>query len=328
MKRLFIKILSFSLLFAFVAVGFSICALRHTENLKSEAVEATALTAAGEDRIVRFLVMGVDRAAKLTDSMFVVALNETQRSARILQLPRDTYAEYTDSSYKKLNGACHALGESGIKEWMSESLGVPIHYFVILDLSCLRAIVDAIGGVDIVIPQDMKYSDPSQELEIDLHAGQAHLDGKKSEEFIRFRAGYVNADLGRLDAQKLFLKAFAKACCSLSPKQIFRATCIALTKLQTDIGLPEAIRVVSILRECDTDHIPMATIAGQAEQGSSGAWYYVLNREGACEMVKDYLFPLLPYEDRHFDPKGVFDRMENKKFHNIYTAPPDSLPMG
>ncbi|MBQ7336335.1 MAG: LCP family protein [Clostridia bacterium] len=281
----------------------------------------------GGDRITRFLLLGCDRSSKLTDTILLVTLNETARQAHILQIPRDTYAEYTDRDYKKLNGAMNVLGERGVKQFLSEALGVPIHYFVILKLDFFEDLVDAIGGVDLVIPQDMDYEDPAQGLKIHLSAGTAHLNGDAAEQFVRFRSGYVNADLGRLDAQKLFLKAFAEQCKSLSVSQILRVTTLALTGVQTDIGLPEAIRIVGVLRECDTENLPMATLAGQAAKGKSGAWYYCLNREGACRMINEYLLPPVPMDLAEFDPNGIFDRAEYLEFHRIYQAPESALPV-
>jgi LCP family protein required for cell wall assembly len=277
-------------------------------------------TVAGE-RITRFLVMGCDRAARLTDSIFVVTLNETQARASILQIPRDTYANYTDRDYRKLNGAMQVLGEQGVKEALGKALGVRLDYFVVLDLDCLSRVVDVIGGVDVEIPQDMTYTDPAQDLNIDLDQGAAHLDGKHAEEFVRYRSGYANADLGRLDAQKLFLRAFAKKCQSLTAGQFLQLTCSVLTDLRTDIGLPQAIRVASVLLKCNADDLPMQTLAGEAAQGKSGAWYYCVNRVGGCEMANAYLMPPATINVADFDKDGFFDRADYPDFHKIYTAP-------
>jgi len=99
--------------------------------------------------------------------------------------------------------------------------------------------------------------------------------------------------------------------------------CHALTRVQTDVGLPDAIRVLSALRECDPAEVPMETLAGEAVQGSSGAWYYVIHRAAACEMVNAYLFPAKNLSILEFDPDALFDRKENREFHHIYTAEGD-----
>jgi anionic cell wall polymer biosynthesis LytR-Cps2A-Psr (LCP) family protein len=63
------------------------------------------------------------------------------------------------------------------------------------------------GGVDMYVPIDMKYTDVDQNLYIDLRAGQQHLNGEQALMFLRFRSAYPDADLGRISAQQEFLKA-------------------------------------------------------------------------------------------------------------------------
>ena len=295
-------------------------AATHGENKSPQTAAQAEPAATDTDRVVRFLVMGRDRAAGLTDSIFIVTVNETARQASILQIPRDTYARYTDRDYKKLNGALNLLGENGVKSLLSEALGVSLDYFVVLDLSALRRVVDAVGGVDVEIPRDMEYTDEAQGLTVRLSKGYQHLGGAKAEQLVRYRAGYADADLGRLDAQKLFLRAFAKSCRALDFTSLLRVTCIAVGCLKTDLGIGEAIRLLSVLRECDPDQTPMATLAGEAVQGNSGAWYYCLRRADAHRMVNEYLMPTAPIDESAFDQNRLFDRFDNEAFHKIYTA--------
>lgn len=278
-----------------------------------------------QDAITRFLILGRDRAAGLTDSMLIVTLDEARGTACVLQIPRDTYANYTDKSYKKLNGALRALGEKGIKEALSRALGVRLDFFIVMDLDFLCRAVDIVGGVDLEIPEDMTYCDPAQQLNIKLPHGMAHLNGRQAEEFVRYRSGYANADLGRLDAQKLFLRAFIQKCAGLSSRQLFLFTTAALTEIATDITPTRAFRLASCLSRLDTDEILMATLFGAAAQGTSGASYYVVNREGACSMVNDYLKPRVPLTLAEFDPNGFFDRAEHPDFHRIYSSPKESI---
>lgn len=326
MKRFYILFLTFSILCAATLAWVPTHAVRSNQR-EAFAENDTETGRMGADHVIRFLVMGVDRAAGLCDSMFLVTLNEQEKNARILQIPRDTYANYTERDYRKINAALHVLGPTGVKTLLSRAMGVRIDYFVILDLSCLRAVVDAIGGVDVNVPQSMHYTDPEQNLVIEIPQGVHHLDGKGAEHFVRYRSGYVNADLGRLDAQKHFLQAFAKKCSTMTAAQLFQVTCSVLSRLQTDIGIGELTRVLTLLRECDTDEIPMATLSGQAVQGSSGAWYYAVNREGACRMVNEYLCPAIPIAQSEFDPDGLFDRANHADFHKVYIAPEASLPL-
>ena len=280
-----------------------------------------------KENVTRILLLGCDRASGLADSILLVSIHEEEKSASILQIPRDTYAEYTTKDYKKINGALSTLGESGTKEFFSSALGVPIHYFAVLKLDLFCKMVDAIGGVDVDVPQKMEYHDPAQGLHISLDAGMQHLDGKTAEHFVRYRSGYVNADLGRLDAQKIFLRAFAQKCRTLTAQDYFRLAGASLTGVQTDIGIGDAIRLGTILRECNPETVPMQTLAGQAVKGQSGAWYYVLNREGACRQINELTFPQTRIDISDFDAAGLFDRVQNPQFHNVYTAAEKDLPL-
>ena len=280
-----------------------------------------------KEGVTRILLLGCDRASGLADSILLVSINEDEKSTSILQIPRDTYAGYTTKDYKKINGALSTLGESGIKDFFSSTFGVPIHYFAVISLDHFCKMVDAIGGVDVDVPQKMEYHDPAQDLHISLEAGMQHLDGKSAEHFVRYRSGYVNADLGRLDAQKLFLRAFAEKCRTLTPQDYLRLAGASLTGVQTDIGIVEAVRLCAVLRECSPEEVPMQTLAGQAVKGQSGAWYYVLNREGACRQINELTYPETPIEVSNFDAAGLFDRVQNPQFHNVYTAAERDLPL-
>ena len=318
--RNYIRICGLMISLALCTASFLVVAQEPTKT------EPTANLFQKED-VTRILLLGCDRASGLADSILIVSINEDEKSTSILQIPRDTYAEYTTKDYKKINGALSTLGENGIKDFFSTVLGVPVHYFAVVQLDLFCKIVDAIGGVDVEIPQKMEYHDPAQDLHISLDAGMQHLDGKSAEHFVRYRSGYVNADLGRLDAQKIFLRAFAEKCRTLTAQDYFRLSGASLTGVQTDIGIGEAIRLGTILRECNPEAVPMQTLAGQAVKGQSGAWYYVLNREGACRQINELTYPEAPIDILKFDAAGLFDRVQNPQFHNVYTAAEKELPL-
>lgn len=276
-----------------------------------------------QERVMRLLLLGCDRSAGLADSICILSLCEDSGRASLVQIPRDTYAEYTPKDYKKLNGALNTLGADGMKSFLSHALGVPIDYYAVLDLCVLRGLVDAIGGVDVDIPQEMIYEDEEQGLHISLPKGRAHLDGAGAEQFVRFRSGYANADLGRLDAQKLFIKSFFQQCSALNNTQLWRVVRWLLTGVQTDVSLPDAFKVMFLLRQTELSEMPMETAPGEAVQGNSGAWYYVLRRYEMAQMVQQNLFADTAYTAECFDVDRVFDRPSNKAFHKIYSA---SLP--
>lgn len=325
MKRVF----RFSIVFACLLILTALFLQAQHAVSAGESENADLSTFGGASSgVTRFLVLGKDRSAGLADCIMIVTVREDSGAVSVVQIPRDTYAEYTDRDYKKLNGILREKGETGAKEFLSSALGVPLDYFLILDLDCLDRLVDTVGGVEIDIPQDMYYSDPTQGLEINLRAGNHLLNGKEAEQFVRYRAGYANADLGRLDAQKLFLRAFVKKCNAMSGAEKVKLVLSVLTKVQTDVDLPAILRMADLFGNFDADSIPMSTLPGQAVQGSSGAWYYSLNRDGCIEILNAFLLPESILNQDSFDPDGLFDREDHKDFHNIYIASQEDLPLG
>lgn len=270
---------------------------------------------------VRLLVVGRDRAAGLTDSIMLVSLESGTGRVGILQIPRDTYAEYTNRDYRKLNGAMNALGLAGMKQFLSGALGITLDYAVALDLEAVIALVDAVGGVEVEIPEDMCYSDPAQGLEIRLEAGARRLSGREAEQFLRYRSGYADADLGRMDAQKQFLQAFLMACKEAEGGALTGALWRILPHLQTDLPIHKAVELLRALQQCNEASMTAASAPGQAVQGSSGAWYYSLNRAGMIAALNEYLWPTPQIDDAAFDVNRVFDREENPDFHNVYITP-------
>lgn len=169
-----------------------------------------------------FLVMGVDLGSgdendkgdpKRTDTIMLVHYNKVDKKYDVISIPRDTLVELEEGT-RKINAA-HAIG--GVQylvDTVEDLLNVNIDYYVKLDTIAFREIIDAIGGVDIVIDQNMYYDDPVQDLHINFTAGTEpqHLDGKKAEEFFRWRknndgTGLVEGDIGRIKQQQKFYNA-------------------------------------------------------------------------------------------------------------------------
>jgi LCP family protein required for cell wall assembly len=314
-------------LFGAAAVGEHRYAVRHPSYAKhlcarllgeeEPADEGDEIPVGGESGVTNVLVLGRDCTAGLTDVMMLVSLDADAHALRVLQIPRDTYAAYTTAAYKKLNGAYAKLGGRGLVEFLNRNMGIPVDRYVCVDLSVFGEIVDSIGGVKIEIPSDMDYDDPAQSLHIHLKAGEQVLDGKQAQMFVRFRSGYATADLGRMDAQKLFLSSLAKQLkSSLTPGRAIDLACASLGKVKTDLSLRECVSCVKGLMNVELDSMHMATLPGASvKPKAGGAWYYILNR-AATEQLLAATFG----QTVAFDPDGVFNNARKSEYGAIYHA--------
>ena len=271
--------------------------------------------AAVSDGMRTYLFLGKDRASGLTDVMMLVGVDTAKKKAAVLQIPRDTYAVYAENGYRKLNGALSLLGADGLCAFLSESMGVPINGYFVVDLDAFVKAVDMLGGVEIDIPEGMYYRDDDQGLDIALESGRQTLDGKAAENFVRYRSGYLRGDLGRIDAQKLFITALLqKVKSTLTPAKAVKLASSLAGDVKTNVSFFELSELVISSLDIDDGDILLATLSGEdVRSGQSGAWFYVLSKSSAKEVVNK-----LFCTDSEFDKNGVFRNIQNSDFERIY----------
>ena len=266
---------------------------------------------------LRVLVAGRDRASGLCDVLMLVSAEPQEGSVQILQLPRDTFAVYDSGSYCKLNGAMQSLGGmEELCEYLSDCFGLPIERYLCVELDVLQKAVDAVGGVEVTLSEPMTYRDPVQGLVIDLPAGTQTLDGKAAEQFVRYRAGYENGDLGRMDAQQQFLAAFFR---TLRQKAdltlLFRLALLALDDADTDLNLGELISFGKLALQVREEAVLCVRLPGVgATVRASGASYYVLSHPATEELLVA-LFGAVPDS---FDREERFCHHRNEEFSRLY----------
>ena len=168
------------------------------------------------------------------------------------------------------------------------------------------------------VPDDMYYSDPGQDLLINLKKGYQLLDGAKSEQFVRFRYGYAEGDVGRVNAQKLFLAALLKqAKQSINISSISKIAGIALDNITTDIKLADSVYFAKNLLTVDLSKVSMMTMPGRS--ANNGLSYYVMYRNAALETVNKYLNVYnIDITNTNFDKNTVFCSPEQDNIYNVY----------
>ena len=203
------------------------------------------------------------------------------------------YLSEKDSSKKKelFTNMQKNFGIKYLSTLIYYSYGIPIDYHAQVNTKGFRNIVDAIGGVDLYVPQNMYHNDPTQDLYINLKKGQQHLDGDKAEQFVRFR-GYTLGDIDRIDAQKSFINAFLNKL--FSPSTITRISQITneiQKNLYTNLTLQDTANFASKALDMDlTSGFSMITLPGYpVDVTRGGAWvsYYSADKDKVIELVNN-----------------------------------------
>jgi LCP family protein required for cell wall assembly len=270
------------------------------------------------------LAAGNDEVSGLTDVIMLVAFDTENMKINVVQIPRDTYFHYTDRAYRKINGASSALGGiDKFAEALETSFGINIDYTVQFSLDAFGRMVDLIGGVPVNIPYEMDYEDPYQNLYIHLDAGEHVLDGEDAKQFVRFRSGYVRGDIARTDAQKIFMAAFVnKLTTGVSILKVPSIISVMIDDVKTNMTFAECLGFAQKAMAVKTTDVVMITMPGNdARTDVSGAWYYIINRSAALEVINSYLNTSgIPVTDETFDSGRLFLNKRYPQFEEIYNS--------
>lgn len=255
-------------------------------------------------------VFGVDKDGYRTDVIFVVNFNSVTNKVKVLSVPRDTKVRWTEEqrqslrdlgkrtvSTSKINEMTAYGGIDNIRLFTINQLenmfGVTIDNYIIVNIDAFNQIVDAIGGVDLEVPQDIKYTDHSGGLYIDLKAGYQHLDGDKAEQFVRFRK-YPNGDVDRIAAQQIFLDAFAEKV--LSPSIITKLpklVGILFNSIKTDASLAELSQYYQYVGSFNKENLSFHTLPGEGRY-EGGASYFFPYEDETAAMVQEVFYDQTP----------------------------------
>ena len=272
----------------------------------------------------RYLILGLDDAASNSDSVMLLTYNSDGNTSSVIQIPRDTYCK-TSSGINKINSIYASKKASGLsdkaalektKEFISENLGVRFDGCLALRLIDLVKLVDAFDGVVINLPEDVHFYDKQGNLIRSFKAGENRLTGEDAAFFVRYRAGYANGDLGRLDAQKIFLNALiTTALHNTGVDELLDIAKVFSDNAITDIKAREVLGMVlkhsSKFRDTAVTYL---TMPGMPVADKSGAWYYVLNRKSSVSVLQKHLYS----DVNSFDKDRAFLNQNNKSFSDIY----------
>ncbi len=254
-----------------------------------------------------FLVMGMDDGNGNTDTIMVVTFDVKEKHVSVVSIPRDTLVD-VPRTIKKINAAYSVGGIEEVQKEVSSILGFPVDHYITVNLRGFKALVDAVGGVDFEVPVNMNYDDPTQNLHIHLKKGMQHLDGEKALQLVRFRSGYANADIGRIETQQKFLKALAKKLISWnSVSKINSFADIFAKNVKTDLTVGNLAYFGLAALELDTSSgISMNTLPGDGQVTYKGIpYYYELYPQQVLDIINQS--GLNPYtEDLTLEDTNIF----------------------
>lgn len=235
----------------------------------------------------RFNVLLVGLEGHRTDTIMVASYDIEKKTADLISIPRDTYAPRNaeDSpDLKKINSVYAKEGIDSLVSTAQNLLGIPLEKYVIIDYEAVVACVDMLGGVEVDVPFHMQYTDPYDDppLYIDIPEGHQLLNGEQSLKYVRFRKGYSNQDLGRIQAQQQFLKSALKKALGLKLPSLIKE---AYSYVKTNVTLTDILSLATDVVGFSADNVSMTTLPG-VETPLEGLSFYIPDEDGIKTMAE------------------------------------------
>ena len=242
------------------------------------------------------LLIGTDKNGMLTDTIMIAHMDAVDHEVALMSVPRDTliYGNYSVPKINSVYGGAGggAKGIEALRQMIASMLGFEVDGYVLVDLQAFVDIINLIGGVYFNVPQRMYYSDPGQNLYIDLYPGEQTLTGEMAMGLVRYRATYTAGDIKRTEVQQDFMVALAKQLLSfktVTKLQPIVETCIEY--VDTDLTLGNILYFVQELFQCDISDMETVTLPGDGTVSINGLSYYSLYPKQVLEIVNEYFNP-------------------------------------
>ena len=205
----------------------------YSKELKNQDIIENPTTV---DKPFTVLIMGVDSTSDVLnanqafngDTLMLISFNPHTLNATVFSIPRDTYVPIAclKGESSKINSSA-AYGSTCVINTIENLVDIKIDYYVKINFKGVVDLVNALGGIDITVPekinfceQNSKRSKKAQDLQC-IKSGYQHMDGEKALAFARHRHTLPAGDFQRVQHQQLVVEAIANSAKNLKNVDAF-----------------------------------------------------------------------------------------------------------
>lgn len=223
----------------------------------------------------------------LSDVMLLIRFDPNKKKVTMISIPRDTRVHVEGFGKQKINATNREGGPALSAKTASELLsGVGIDRYIRINVLGVAKLIDALGGVTVTVPKDMKYQDDSQHLYINLKAGKQHLNGDKALQLLRYRHDELG-DIGRIQRQQMLMRALMEQ--TLNPATLARLPQIlnvVQENIDTNLSVEELFALVGFGARTNRSNMQMLLVPGRfSEKGEYEASYWLPDQDGIDKMM-------------------------------------------
>lgn len=152
---------------------------------------------------------GLDKNGSFNgDTLMLITFNPKTLNATVLSIPRDTYVPIACFAGKIENKITHSAwyGENCVIKTIQNFTGIKIDYYIKVNFKGVVNLVDALGGIEVDVPQKLCTSNSDRGAVVCALPGLQTLNGEQALAVSRDRHDLINGDIGRGLNQQLIMQ--------------------------------------------------------------------------------------------------------------------------
>ena len=242
------------------------------------------------------VILGSDKRVKdsrtntLTDTILVASIGRVEKDVLMLSLPRDLWVQNSKGYFTKINEVYSVSGGQEISSVVEGVLGIPIHYYAVVDFKVFTETVDNLGGIEVNVenafsdryyPVEGKEDAPFEERyeTVSFEQGVQSMDGETALKFARSRKGDNNegTDFARSARQQKVISAIKDKALSLNtlvdPTKLKNLYVTYESNIDTNMDLTNVQSFYLLSQEIDFDAVRSIVLDDRSAADEGGLLY-------------------------------------------------------
>lgn len=221
-----------------------------------------------------------------TDSIILARVDPTDKEVTLISIPRDTAYVYQGSTVK-INAVFSYGGSDDMVQAVNDLCGVQISEYAEINFDGLKALVDAVGGIDIYVPEGDGVDDPEAGPVV-IEPGQQHMDGEAALTFCRARHQFADGDYTRMRHQRMVLGALAEKILNNLDVTTVPALMNQLADMvKTSLNVTDIVSLINAMHGMDVDNMYSANLPSWAGEDTyiNGQSFVFVDETALAEMM-------------------------------------------
>ncbi len=236
-----------------------------------------------------------------TDTIMIGSLDLKTNEVSLVSIPRDSYVKIAGTNrYDKINHSYvhgynagkgkdkHRNGIDTVIRTIEDFLGgIPINYYVTVDMDGVAELVDRVGGVYFDVPYQVRTNYGKGRLLVDK--GYQLLDGSSFLRFVRDRS--VGGDFGRASRQQeIMVEAFRQIKEKGKLRDIPALFRSVQNNIETNLSAAQIAQLALIGMKVKPDQITTHVFTGSSRYAASGGVnvsYVVIDEKKRVELIRE-----------------------------------------